>query len=225
MGRGRSKVGGGSRGGGGALAQPVNPIADPDFDVTKQKPTNASFVDNMNEAQLLREIAKMERREASANREADAAFNSGSVQRFNQIAEQFPGGVGGSAVTPAYRRMVERAGNQMTKGVEARERAQNYAQTRERYQKALNDVKGSGLLVHEARTARAAVGGKLDGKWTKTDHAYTDRTFGRIPGQKNGEFTIGKSWAQYYVYRNGRAIGSFKKAGDAKKLIEKYANR
>lgn len=220
MGRGSSKLSGVGR-----VSVPANPIADKNFDVTKQKPTNATDTDNMNEAQLLREISKMDRREASAEREANAAFNSGSVQRFNELSYQFPGGVGGSAVNRAYRNMVDRASAQMSKGVAAQERARGYSRQREIYQKALDDVRGSGLLVHEARTARAAVGGKLDGKWKRTDHAFTDGTFGKIAGQQNGDFTIGKAWGSYYVHRNGRPIGKFKKADSAKKLIEKYATK
>ena len=230
MGRGASKIGSGAAGaaGGGNIAtnaEPANPIIDKDFDVTKQKPTNATDTDNMNEAQLLKEIAKAERRSDSAEREADRAFNSSSVQRFNEVSQMFPGGVGGSAVTPAYQRMVERSSNQILKGVEARERAERYDNRAERLRQAYEITKGSGLLVHEARTARAAVGGRLDGKWTKTGNAFTDGTFGQIGGQKNGEFAIGKVWGSYQVYRGNRLIGRFGKAADAKAIIEKYAKR
>ena len=204
---------------------PVDPIADPDFDVTKQKPTKANFVDNMNEAQLLKEIEKEDRRAASAEREAEARFNSASLRRTEETFEAFPGGVGGSAVNSAYRRMVERGTNQIVQGVNAQNRADEHSRTAERYRRALNDVKGTGLLVHEARTARAAANGNLAGKWTRTDSAFVDSTFGKITGQKNGDFTIGKAWARYYVHMNGREIGKFEKAADAKKLIEKYAGR
>lgn len=227
MGRGRSKAGGGGRGGTRTtpIATPVDPVIDKGFDVTKQKPTRAAQTDNMNEAQLLQEIARAERRQSSAEREAEAAWNSGSVRRFNDVVEQFPGGVGGSAVTPAYRRMVERAGNQMIKGAQANERARENASAAERYRSALNDVKGTGLLVHEARTARAAVGGRLDGKWTRSKNAATDSTFGALAGQVNGDFAISKVWGSYHVYRNGRAIGRFDKADSAKRLVEKYAGK
>lgn len=230
MGRGSSKIGSNnaSSGAGASAAantEPVNPIVDKDFDVTKQKPTNATDTDNMNEAQLLKEIAKAERRSDSAEREADAAFNSSSVQRFNDMSRMFPGGVGGSAVTPAYQRMVERSSNQILKGVAARERADSYNDRAERLRRAYEITKGSGLLVHEAKTARAAVGGRLDGKWTKTNNAFTDGTFGQIGGQKNGEFSIGKVWGSYQVFRGNRLIGRFGKAADAKAIIEKYAKR
>lgn len=220
MGRGRSRIRNRT-----AVAQPTNPIADSSFDVTKQKPTNATFTDNMNEAQLVREIERLERREASAERERDQAFNSGSVRRFNEVSEMFPGGVGGSAVTPAYRRMVDRAMAQTTRGVEAQRRADDYSRQIQNYTRAYNDVKDSGLLVHEARTARAAVGGNLAGKWTRSKNAATDSTFGALSGQVNGDFAISKVWGKYRVYRNGREIGAFDKSDSAKRIVEKYAGR
>lgn len=220
MGRGRSGIGGGT-----AALQPTNPIAEKGFDVTKQKPTNANFTDNMNEAQLIREMDRLERRIGSAERERDQAFNSGSVRRFNEVSEMFPGGVGGSAVTPAYRRMVDRAMDQTTKGVEAQRRADDYSRQLENYRRAYNDVKDSGLLVHEARTAKAAVGGNLAGKWTRSQNAGSDATFGTLSGQVNGDFGVSKVWGSYHVFRNGRLIGQFDKADTAKKLIEKYAGR
>ena len=204
---------------------PVDPIVDPDFDVTKQKPTKANFVDNMNEAQLLKEIEKEDRRAASAEREADARLNSASAKRMFDTFDAFPGGVGGSAVNAAYHRMVDRGMNQVVKSVDARERANDHSKKAERYRRAYDDVKGTGLLVHEARTARAAANGNLAGKWTRTDSAFVDSTFGKIKGQKNGDFTVGYAWASYYVHMNGREIGKFDKAADAKKLIEKYAGR
>lgn len=230
-GRGATSSKGGSVGGAGGIGTaaedttPTNPIEDKNFDVNKQIPTKATDLDNMNEAQLAREIIKLERRASGAEREAEAAFNSGSMRRFNEMSYQFPGGVGPSAVTASYRKMVDRAMSQAVKGVEAKKRAEDYAARAERYKKAYDVVKGSGLLVHEAKTARAAVGGKLDGKWTKTDNAYVDSTFGKISGQKNGDFTVGKSWASYHVYRGNRPIGKFNKAADAKAIIEKYASK
>lgn len=225
MGKGKSGLSKRIPAGTAAPPAPVDPIADPNFDVTKQKPTKATSTDNMNEAQLLQEIAKEERRAASAEREADARLNSGSAKRMFDTFDAFPGGVGGSAVNAAYHRMVDRGMNQVVKGVDARHRAEEHSQYAERYRKAYNDVKGTGLLVHEARTARAASSGKLEGKWTKTDSAFVDGTFGKIKGQKNGDFTIGKAWARYYVHMNGREIGKFEKAADAKRIIEKYAGR
>ena len=225
MGRGASGINRRAGGGVSPITEPSNPIEDKNFDVSKQRPTNASFIENMNEAQLVREIARMERRVDSAERERDQAFNSASMRRFNEIGEMFPGGVGGAAVTPAYRRMVDRAMTQAQRGSEAMRRADNYTRQIDNLRRAYNDVKGSGLLVREAQTARAAVGGNLAGKWTRSNNAATDGTFGTLSGQVNGDFAISKVWGNYHVYRNGRDIGRFAKADEAKRLIEKYAGR
>lgn len=212
-------------GGRGAKAniQEKSPIVDKGFDVTKQKPTKAAFPENMNEAQLLKEIARMERRTASATREQENAYNSASLRRMEETFRAFPGGVGGSAVNDSYRKMVDRGTAQMRKGIEAGERATEYSRQLESYKKALQTVKGSGLLVHEAETARRAVGGTLDGKWTKS--TVNDPTFGNIPAQKNGEFKVANNWGKYRIFRNDKEIGFANKAAEAKALIEKYAKR
>ena len=202
MGRGASKAGAGGGGGGGK-----NPIADRNFDVSKQTPTKSPFIENMNEAQLRQEIASAGRRIAEAEREAREAY-----EKAGRLPIRAKGSTDRSAP------LIEQA-NLATRT------AQDIKNKTDSYKKALETVKGSGLLVHEARTAREVASGKTDGKWTKTDRAFTDSTFGPIAGQKNGDFTIGKSWNSYRVYKNGKQIGQFSKASQAKAIVDKYAKK
>lgn len=136
---------------------------------------------------------------------------------FNDIAQTFPGGVGGSAVDSKYRRMQDRFDSDMGKLIEARGKLDSRTERLERMKDAYGKVKGTGKTLRTVATATASKG---NGTWTKT----TISIYGKaVKGEKMGDYVVAKPFYTYNIYdaRTGKQIKTFKSKKAAKKYAEK----
>lgn len=121
-----------------------------------QKATRAVQIENMNEAQLNKEIAKAERVIDRAERQMEKSGQQTALGRG--LSEQFPLGVGGDGWTAARRRQFNRDTERtvrnaadFTKAMQDRDNAQNRLN---QLNKALEDVKGTGKTQSQIREER-----------------------------------------------------------------------
>ena len=172
---------------------------------------------DMNEAQLEREIAKLERYTAASAREVDRANNTQSMRFFRDIGEAFPGGVGGSAVNAKYRRMQERNDRDMQKLIEAQTKYSRRQETLQRMKDALEKVRGTGKTLRTVATATASKG---NGTWVKTTFTHLGKT---VTGTRMGDYVVAKPFYTYNLYdaRTGKQIKTFK----SKKAAMEYAEK
>ena len=186
-------------------------------EIVQQKPTHARQIADMNEAQLEREIAKLERWTGASEREVQRASNTQSMRFFRDIGEAFPGGVGGSAVNAKYRRMQERNDSDMRKLIEAQEKLSSRQERLEKMKDAYSKVKGTGKTLRTVATATASKG---NGKWEKT----TIKIYGDpVKGSRMGDYVVAKPFFTYNLYdaRTGKQIKTFK----SKKAAMAYAEK
>lgn len=183
----------------------------------KQKPTHARQIADMNEAQLEREIAKLERWTDASEREVQRASNTQSMRFFRDIGEQFPGGVGGSAVNAKYRRMQERNDSDMRKLIEAEGKLSRRQETLQRMRDALEQIRGTGKTLRTVATATASKG---NGTWTKTQISIYGNP---VNGSRMGDYVVAKPFYTYNLYdaRTGKQIKTFK----SKKAAMEYAEK
>lgn len=181
------------------------------------KPTHARQIEDMNELQLEREIRKLERWTEGSRKEVERRSHTQSMRFFNDISENFPGGVGGSAVNAKYRRTQERFDSDMGKLIEAREKYSNRSERLERMKNAYDKVKGTGKTLRTVATATASKG---NGSWTKT----TISIYGNaVKGERMGDYVVAKPFFTYNLYdsRTGKQIKTFKSKKAAKEYAEK----
>lgn len=200
---------GGKGGGGGGIKAAQN--------TEQQKPTHARQIADMNEAQLEREIRKLERWTDASAREVERRSNTQSMRFFRDVGEQFPGGVGGSAVNAKYRRMQQQNDTDMRNLIEAQNK---YSQRSERLQKmkdAYEKIKGTGKTLRTVATASASKG---SGTWEKTTFTHLGKT---VNGQKMGDYVVAKPFFTYSLFdaRTGKQIKTFK----SKKAAMEYAEK
>lgn len=181
------------------------------------KPTHARQIEDMNELQLEREIAKLERWTEGSRKEVARRSNTQSMRFFNDISENFPGGVGGSAVNSKYRRMQDRFDSDMGKLIEAREKLDSRTERLERMKDAYDKVKGTGKTLRTVATATASKG---NGSWTKTTISIYGDT---VKGERMGDYVVAKPFFTYNLYdsRTGKKIKTFKSKKAAKEYAEK----
>lgn len=181
------------------------------------KPTHARQIEDMNELQLEREIKKLERWTEGSRKEVERRSNTQSMRFFNDISENFNGGVGGSAVNAKYRRMQDRYDSDMGKLAEAREKYSNRSERLEKMKNAYDKVKGTGKTLRTIATATASKG---SGKWDKTTFTTLGKT---VNGYKMGDYIVAKPFYTYNLYdaRTGKQIRTFKSQKAAKKYAEK----
>lgn len=186
-------------------------------EIVQQKPTHARQIADMNEAQLEREIAKLERWTDASEREAQRASNTQSMRFFRDIGEQFPGGVGGSAVNAKYRRMQERNDSDMRKLIEAEGKLSRRQETLQRMRDALEQIRGTGKTLRTVATATASKG---NGTWTKTQISIYGNP---VNGSRMGDYVVAKPFYTYNLYdaRTGKQIKTFK----SKKAAMAYAEK
>lgn len=198
---------GGSGGGGIRAAQNTQNL----------EPTHARQIEDMNELQLEREIRKLERWTEGSRKEVERRSNTQSMRFFNDISENFPGGVGGSAVNAKYRRMQDRFDSDMGKLIEAREKYSNRSERLEKMKNAYDKVKGTGKTLRTVATATASKG---SGKWEKTKFTDLGKT---VNGYKMGDYIVAKPFFTYNLYdaRTGKQIRTFKSQKAAKEYAEK----
>ena len=181
------------------------------------KPTHARQIEDMNELQLEREIAKLERWTEGSRKEVARRSNTQSMRFFNDMAQSFPGGVGASAVDSKYRRMQDKFDSDMGKLIEARGKLDSRTERLERMKDAYGKVKGTGKTLRTVATATASKG---NGTWTKTTISiYGDA----VKGEKMGDYVVAKPFYTYNIYdaRTGKKIKTFKSKKAAKEYAEK----
>lgn len=183
----------------------------------EQKPTHARQIADMNEAQLEREIARLEQWTAASQREVDRINNSESMRFFRGIGEQFPGGVGGSAVDGRYRRMQERNDRDMQKLIEAQGTLSRRQETLQKMRDALEQIRGTGKTLRTVATATASKG---SGTWSKTEIQIYGKP---VKGSRMGDYVVAKPFFTYNLYdaRTGKQIKTFK----SKKAAMEYAEK
>lgn len=181
------------------------------------KPTHARQIEDMNELQLEREIAKMERWTEGSRKEVARRSNTQSMRFFNDMAQNFPGGVGGSAVDAKYRRMQDRFDSDMGKLIEARGKYSERTERLDKMKNAYDKVKGTGKTLRTVATATASKG---SGKWDKTTFTTLGKT---VKGEKMGDYIVAKPFYTYNIYdaRTGKKIKTFKSKKAAKEYAEK----
>lgn len=181
------------------------------------KPTHARQIEDMNELQLEKEIKKLERWTEGSRKEVERRENTGSMKFFNDIQENFPGGVGGSAVDAKYRRMQNRFDSDMSKLIEEREKYNYRSERLEKMKDTYNQVKGTGKTLRTVATATASKG---TGTWEKTTIKVYGDTY---KGEKMGDYIVAKPFYTYNIYdaRTGKQIKTFKSKKAAKEYAEK----
>lgn len=181
----------------------------------EQKPTHARQIQDMNEAQLIREIARLERQVSASQKEVERAKNTQSMRFFREVGEAFPGGVGGSAIDARYRRMQERNDRDMQKLIEAERKHSQRSDVLQRMKDALEKVRGTGKTLRTVATATASKG---NGTWEKTTITYLGKT---VKGEKMGDYVVAKPFFTYNLFdaRTGKKIRTFK----SKKAAQAYA--
>ncbi|MBO5384540.1 MAG: hypothetical protein J6A30_09595 [Ruminococcus sp.] len=181
------------------------------------KPTHARQIEDMNELQLEREIRKLERWTEGSRKEVERRSNTQSMRFFDDVHERFPGGVGGSAITPKYQRMQEKWFDDMGKLNEAQEKYKSRSERLQRMKDAYDKVKGTGKTLRTVATATASKG---NGTWTKTTISiYGDA----VKGERMGDYVVAKPFFTYNLYdsRTGKQIKTFKSKKAAKEYAEK----
>lgn len=179
----------------------------------KQTPTHARNIQDMNEAQLDREIALRERWVAAEEREINRLKNSSGIKDAEDLMARFPGGVGGSAVNSRYRRIFDSYDNAMTKLAETQAKYDRNTAALAEMKAAKEAIKGTGTTLRTVATATASKG---NGEWKKT--TFNDGGT-KVNAKEMGDYIAAKPFFTYNLYdkRTGNRIRTFKtfKALDA----------
>lgn len=185
-----------------------------------QTATNARSVENMNGAQLDKEIAKTKAEIAAATKQR-AAIGSAASAIDADMREAFPLGTAGldrKAANKIAGKLAERSAAEGKKLSAAIDRQRNAEKRLETLQKARKEVGNSGKTQKQLREAPKAKGSM---KWsTAQKESYSGGVLKpRI--LKSGNFEIrGKSILK--VYHNGNHIGTASSLSAAKQIAEKY---
>ncbi len=193
-------------------------------------PTNAKSVENMNEAQLDREIAKtkekINRLDSSMNKNLEQSGYSRSLQ------EAFPLGTGGDGWSKSGIRRQEREQSASLKKAVAFTKARTEKKAAENHlkelQRAKKQVSGTGKTQSQLskEIKAAAVKSSTALKWKTTnkggyssDGGYTSKEISA------GNFKIRGSGGLYRVYEGSKQIGGASKLSDAKAFVEIWRKR
>ena len=199
MGRGSSKAGGG----GG------------------QKPTNARATENMNEAQLNKEISAIDRRLATLQRQRQQIVPS---SMDNTMREAFPLGSGGLKREQAERlagRLAEQSASKGRKLENIINEQDGLIKRREAFERARKEVKGTGKTQSElaaeraAREAQAASGRK----WTTVSKAERTGSSYKPKVIRSGDYEIRGTT----VFYQGKEYARFGNLKTAKAAVERHA--
>lgn len=190
-----------------------------------EKATNARAIENMNEAQIDKEIRAAERRLASAER---AIERNGQTAQEKAMQEAFPLGVGGDGWTAARRRQFDRQrdaslarATRYTEAVQRRDEAQRRI---EQLQTAKNEVRGTGKTqaqLREERVKQAIKNTESTLKWKTTQKGGFDGSVYTPKIIKAGAYEIHGSSGLYTIYKNGKMVGRTDKLSKAKAYAER----
>lgn len=185
--------------------------------------THARAIENMNEAQLTREIAKAQRTIDRNQAKIDSIGNAFNAQTAN-MREQYPLGAGGLSRSQAQKytgklsAQAAKQGREMTAAINNRDAAQKRLSS---LQKAQKQVKGTGKTVAQLQSQATQSTPRGKGmKWTTAQkETYSGGTL-RPRILKSGAYEIrGRSIMR--VYKNGVEIGRATKLADAKAIAER----
>ena len=194
---------------------------------TKQIPTKATAVENMNEAQLDIEIRRAERSLASAQ-QAMAKYGT-STQYQKAMQEAFPLGAGGDGWTQARinqrNRDIETTVKNAAKFTDAYDRAQTAQRRIEVLQKAKTTVAGTGKTSKEIADEKARQYVQSTAttlKWKTTQkYEFTGSSY-RPQIISAGDMRIeGGHGLTYNVYKGDKLVGRASKLSMAKAIAER----
>lgn len=194
--------------------------------IGEQQATKATQIENMNEAQLNKEIARAERAVARAERQMEK--NGQPTSYSKALGEAFPLGAGGDGWTAARRRQLNRDtektvrnAGEFTKALQDRDNAQNRLN---RLNEALNEVKGTGKTQAELKAEK--VKQVVDNtqttlKWKTTQKAKWENGAYTPKIIKAGNIEIRGGDGYYTIYKNGKQVGTTDKLSKAKAYAER----
>lgn len=193
-----------------------------------QKATNARTIDNMNEAQLDKEIARQEaiiKRAESRMKKTDITGTASAKAMQNA----FPLGVGGDGWSAARRRAqlksIERDTRRAAEFSQAREDKKNAEATLKSLTDAKKEIKGTGKTlsqIREERVKQAVANTQSTLKWKTTQKGGYTANGGYQPKViQAGKFEIHGSEGYYTIYKDGKRVGSTDKLSKAKAYAER----
>ena len=197
--------------------------------VTTQQATNARAIDNMNEAQLDKEIARQETIISRAEKTMQKN-NITNTAEAKAMQEAFPLGVGGDGWSAERRRAQQRGIERDTKKAAEYTQAYNTKRSAEARLKNLTDAKkeiqGTGKTLNQIREERAkqvVANTESTLKWTTTQKGgYTSNGGYQPKVIKAGSFEIHGSDGLYTIYKDGKRMGSTDKLSKAKAYAERH---
>ena len=192
-----------------------------------QTPTKAIQIENMNEAQLKREIAKSNKKLERLQKTMNANLG-GNTPNVGLIPLNQLNGYNYKTKNSAEAR--RKADKQMTSTVN-KAVAQTKAKTEydaekkhnDALNKALNTVKGTGKTINQIKDEKLAnVAKNSTIKWEKSTQKGQ---FGNVTVRKSGDFEIRTTGGTSFIYKNGKQIGMTNKLKDATAFVELYKKR
>lgn len=217
-GAGTSGWGGGS-GGGGAKSRRDG------YSLSGQVATNARNVENMNEAQLDKEISKLQ--DKIKNLDASMSRNLEESGYSKSMREAFPLSSGGDGWSKAGRSRQEKERTASMKKaknyVDARAQKETAAKKLSELQKAKKQVSGTGKTQSElvAKAKSAAVKSSDALKWKTTNKGGYTADGGYMSKEISaGGFKIRGSSGVFSIYDGSKRIGGASKLSDAKAFVE-----
>lgn len=193
----------------------------------EQKPTNARAIENMNEAQIDKEIRASERAIERAEKTMTANNVAGQSSE-RALQEAFPLGAGGDGWSAARRRQNRQA---ITKNVNMAKKyseASNKKAAEEKRLKALQEAKkqvhGTGKTqaqIREDAARKAVANAPKTMKWKTTQKGgwanggYSPKII------SSGDIEIRSFGGSYLIYKSGKQVGSASKLGLAKAYAER----
>ena len=196
-----------------------------------QKPTNARTIENMNEAQLNREIEKQEAYIARMEKTMKANSITDTAEA-KALQNAFPLGVGGDGWTAERKKARDRGLERDVK--RAKEYTEAYsnkesAETRlKNLQNAKEKVAGTGKTanqINEANAKKAVESAPKNLKWTQTQKGGWSNGGYSPKIIKAGAFEIHGSDGLYTIYKDGKQLGRTDKLSKAKAYVEKVNAR
>ena len=199
---------------------------------TQLKATNARSIDNMNEAQLDKEIEKTK---AVINR-ADKTMDNNDIvntQEAKAMQEAFPLGVGGDGWSEQRKRARDKGLERDAKKAKAFTEAYSQKESAETRLKALEKakekVKGTDKTLSEIKSQevkRQVDSTKATLTWKTTQKGGWTSSGGYAPKIiKAGNIEIHGSSGLYTIFRDGVRVGSTDKLSTAKAFAERIKKK
>ena len=193
-----------------------------------QKATKALQIENMNEAQLEKELDKIYERLDQLDDIMVQATKKTAWEKG--MSEAFPLGAGGLNPQQARKlvgRENERSLNRAVKYVEAKNEYDTLEKRAKLMEKARKQVQGTGKTQKELNAAKTkkrmeSALSSSSREWKKS----TEKTaYGNIAVRKSGDYTIRTTEGTSFIYKGNRQIGMANTVKKAMGFIELYDER